>query len=78
VDLRIAISGVYDISDIELLDSLLRELVKNRQLITEAVNNSLPLEIGCEYVCFYPLRQGWSTGGLRGKHMRPFLSEWFQ
>jgi len=74
MDLRIATSGVYDISDINLSGSLLREVVKNRQIISEAVNNSLLFRNRMRVRLFYPLRQGWPTGGPRGKHMRPLVT----
>jgi hypothetical protein len=73
MDLRIVISGVYDIGDIELSGSLLRELVKNRPIVSEALNNSLLFRNRMRIRLFYPLRQGWPTGGPRGKHMRPLV-----
>jgi hypothetical protein len=70
MDLRIATSGVYDISDIELSELLLGELVKKRPLITEAINKSLPFRNRVRIRLFYPLRQGWPP---RGKHMQPLV-----
>jgi len=70
MDLRIATNGVYDISDIELSDFLRGKLVKNRQLINEAVNNSLPFRNRMRIHLFYPLRQVWPP---RGEHMRPLV-----
>jgi hypothetical protein len=74
MDLRIATSGVCEISDIDLSGSLLRELVKNRPIISEAVNNSLLFRNRMQVRLFCPLRQGWPTGGPRGKHMRPLVT----
>jgi len=67
---RIATSGVYDISDIELSEFLVGELVKKRPLITEAINISLPFRNRMRIRPFYPLRQGCPP---RGKHLRPLV-----